>query len=388
MGKRELLLVVAFVIAGAIVYQATAPPPAPGERSFSPTRIIDNIRRGVRGNRASADLASTATFPVDGAVTNLEVTWPKGSPTEITIIGEERADIGSELNVHSRAFDDAEAQQTAKATVLKVGPAAGGLVAMMDFPREGMQTATLTLRVPSRLQVKVDAARSRTRITNVAAVEIENGRSNTEIRQVKGRVTGNYRGGDLRVAGVGSVKFTTIGADVRLEQIAGETSMNMRAGNLRGTELGGPIDVEATGVDIELEKLQKATGMMRITSTGGSVSVKGLRTDARLDARGSGVDVVVDRAVPLAIYSEGGAAVEITPPPGGYQLDAVATDGNITVPEGTVEVTTTADGHRAAGAIKGGGPLITIRTSHASITVREIEETEKKPTTLPPVSPY
>ena len=35
MGKRELLLVVGFVIVGVVVYQVTAPPPAPGERGFS-----------------------------------------------------------------------------------------------------------------------------------------------------------------------------------------------------------------------------------------------------------------------------------------------------------------------------------------------------------------
>ena len=32
MGKRELLLVLVFVIVGAVVYQATAPPPEPGTR--------------------------------------------------------------------------------------------------------------------------------------------------------------------------------------------------------------------------------------------------------------------------------------------------------------------------------------------------------------------
>ncbi len=56
----------------------------------------------------------------------------------------------------------------------------------------------------------------------------------------------------------------------------------------------------------------------------GSVSVKGLRTEGRIDVREADVDVVVDRAAPLAIYSEGGDSVDLTPPDGGYQLDAVA----------------------------------------------------------------
>ena len=377
MGKRELLLIVVFAIAGLVVYEVTAPPPAPGERGFSPGRIIENIRRGVRGNHAQADAVTTGTHPVDAAITDIQFSWPDGSPSELTIVGEDRNDIGSELNVHSMAYDDAEAQQTAKATAFKVQPGAGRLAASMYFPREGVQTARLTLHVPSRLRVKLDGARSHTRITNVASVEFGNGRGETEIKQIKDRVAGSYRGGELRVSGAGTVKLTAIGADVRLERIAGETSMNMRGGNLKVAELGGPIDVDTTGVDVEFDNLQKTTGMMRVTSNGGSVSVKGLRSDARIDARGTDVDVILDRAAPLAIYSEGGSSVDVTPPPGGYQIDAVATDGDITVPEGTVEVTTGEREHRAAGAVKGGGPLITIRTSHASITLREREEAVK-----------
>ncbi len=361
----------AFAIAGAIVYQVTAPAPAPGERSFSPTQIIENIRRGIRGNRASAESLNTAVYPVDRAITELQISWPKGTASELTVVGEERDDISSEVKVHSNAFDDAEAQRTAKATVLQVDPAGTRLVASVQFPPEGRQTAYLTLRVPARLRLKVSAARGRTRITNVAAVDIDSGRGETEIKQVKGAVTGDYRSGDLRVSGAGSVRFTTVAADVRLEQVAGETSMKMRAGNLKAADLRGPVDLDTTAVDVELEKLEKTTGMVRITASAGSISVNGLRTEARIDARNADVDAVIERAAPLAIYSDGGSPVEITPPPGGYQLDAVASDGDVTVPGGTVEVVANGPERRATGAVKGGGPTITIRATRGSITVRE-----------------
>ncbi len=86
MGKRELLLIVAFVIVGAVVYQVTAPPPAPGERSFSLGRVIESIRREVRGNRASAEKTTTSTHPLDAGVTELRVV----ARGEITVTGEER----------------------------------------------------------------------------------------------------------------------------------------------------------------------------------------------------------------------------------------------------------------------------------------------------------
>ena len=48
------------------------------------------------------------------------------------------------------------------------------------------------------------------------------------------------------------------------------------------------------------------------------------------------MDVVVDRAAPLAIYSEGGDSVDLTPPAGGYQLDAVASNADVTVADDAV----------------------------------------------------
>ena len=65
MGKRELLLIAAFVIVGAMVYQFTAPPAAPGERRFVPGQILDHVRRAMRGNRSSAEVVTKSTYPVD-----------------------------------------------------------------------------------------------------------------------------------------------------------------------------------------------------------------------------------------------------------------------------------------------------------------------------------
>jgi hypothetical protein len=101
------------------------------------------------------------------------------------------------------------------------------------------------------------------------------------------------------------------------------------------------------------------------------VTVKGLATEARIDVRNAEVDVEAERAAPLAIYSEGGGSVEVTPAAGGYELDAVSTNGDLTLPEDTLQETTNGDEHRAAGAVHGGGPTITIRSARADITVRQ-----------------
>lgn len=367
MGKRELLLIVAFVIVGAVVYQFTAPPAAPGERSFSFSQMVDSMRRTVRGNRASAEAANTTTHPVAAGVKEFRLSLLRG---EITIVGEERDTIEAVLHVRSNGFDDGEAQRLARATVLKVTETGTTSRAVVDFPIEGRQTARIVLRVPRRLQIWVEPSSGRVDISNVAAVHLGTARGEVQLRRIAGLIGGLQRGGDLTIAGAGSIKLQTISSDARIEQVRGAVSLNMRAGELRAGDIVGPIDIQATSTDVGLEKLDTTTGLLTLTAVSGSVSIKGLRTEGRITARNADVEVVIDRAATLDISSEGGDAVEFTPPQGGYQLDVVTSDAPITLTAGMPEVETSGPERRARGPVNGGGPTISIRTTRGSITAR------------------
>jgi hypothetical protein len=367
MGKRELLLIIAFIIGGAIVYQATAPPPAPGERSFSPGRLIDDFRRHLRGNRFSAETTTVSHHAVGPAVAELKV----ARAGELTIVGEERADIEAELQVRSNGADEAEAQRLAKDTVLKVETAGSRLAASISYPEAGTQRALrLTLKIPARLLITLEGG-SPLNVSGVAGVELSSSRGEARVRNIAGKVSGTHRGGELFVTNSGSVKLTSMGTEVQLERISGETTLNIRGGELRASELAGSIEIDAEGAEITLDKIQKATGVVRIHAASRSVTVRGLSTEARIDVRNAEVDVEADRAAPLAIYSEGGGSVEVTPAAGGYEMDAVATNGDLTLPSDTLQTTTNGEEHRAAGAVHGGGPMITIRSARADITVRQ-----------------
>ena len=63
MGKRELLLVIAFAVVGVVVYQITAPPPPPGSQGFSFSTLVQHMRRGIQGNRAVAEIDRTRDCP-------------------------------------------------------------------------------------------------------------------------------------------------------------------------------------------------------------------------------------------------------------------------------------------------------------------------------------
>ena len=374
MGKRELLLIAAFVVVGVVVYHVTAPASESRGIGFSIGRIVDEIRREVRGRPASAEITASATHPLPPGVTELRVTL-QNSPVIIT--GEDRPDIASELWVRSNGVDDAEAKSLAGRAVLKVEPAGPTVTVSVNLPQEGSQRVRLELRVPAAMLVQFGPTNARIEVAGVQGVELESARGETIIKQIKGRAAITHRGGDFTVEDVGSVRLTTRGSDLRLARVSGESALEIEAGDVRASELLGPVEIEANAADITLEDLHKSRGPFRVNAVGGSVTIRGLGAEARIEGRDAEIDVVFAAAAPVAIFSTG-ERVQITPPRDGFTLDAVATGGRITIPDGIApQITSSAapgdKEQRAAGKVGGGGPSITIRATRGDIRVNARE---------------
>lgn len=136
MGKRELALILAFVVAGVLVWQVTAPKSeGPG---FSLSNLVSNARREMRGRNASAEVKTTPAIPVDASINEIRLTLSG----EVNIIGEERDDVASELTVVSNGHDEAEARQLATETRLNVSKFADSVVLAYVFPEPGSPAAS------------------------------------------------------------------------------------------------------------------------------------------------------------------------------------------------------------------------------------------------------
>jgi hypothetical protein len=373
MGKRELLLIAAFVIVGSAVYWATAPAAAPGQRGFSLATIIDHVRREVRGNQSSAEAKSTTILPIRPGLT--EVRFEVGN-APITVVGEARTDISCDLSVWSTGFDQSEAKKYAEETKLKLADAGASLVIGISYPEPAQQRATLIVRLPSSLAVRVQPNRSKLDISNVASVELVDSRGQVTVQGIKGRVAATHRGGALTIQNVGAVKLNTRGSAISLKAVAGDIVAQLQAGELRGAALGGPIEIESNGTSIYIDGLATTHKPIRVNAIGGSVLLDGIATDTRIDGRDTRIDLKIDRPAPIAVYNENDEPTRVTLPSGGFQLDAQTTDGTLTVPDGLLEVKINGNEQRASGVFKGGGPTMTLRSSRGLIEIRE-----KKPTT-------
>jgi hypothetical protein len=367
MGKRELLLIVAFVTVGVAVYYATAPAPAPGQQGFSISRIVDHLRREVRGNRSSAEVTSTTAIPLSRGVA--EVRFETGS-APLTISGEDRADVLCELHVWSSGFDEAEAKKYAGATALKTGEAGVSLVIGIKYPEPATQRAALVVRVPRSLAVRVQPSRGKIEIGDVTAVELVEARGQAAVRRVSGRVAVTHRGGALTIEDAASLKLNTRGSTVVLKNIRGEAAVQVQAGELRAESIDGPIDVESIGTRLKLDNVTGTRKPIRINAVGGSVSVSGLRTETRIDGRDTRIDAAIAEPAAISIYNEADEPMDVSLPLRGFRLDALATNGRLTVAPGMPEVTTSQDEQRSTGPVGGGGPTITLRAARGNITIK------------------
>jgi hypothetical protein len=365
MGKRELLLIVAFVFVGAVVYQVAAPA-GPARDGFSFSRMLDHLRREVRSNSAEAEYSSETVIGLNKGVTELRV----GAIAAIKIVGEARNDIGAELRVHSTGSDEEEARNLARRTTLQVNQTGSVMALTVDYPTEGRQRGDLTLRIPKRLTVRLRETRGSAELHDIGGLFLDDTRGEVIIGTINGELRGTFQGGRLRADAIDVVKLTTRRGEIEIDQVTGDATLDLSGGSLRVKAIGGKLELTANRVEVEIDAVG---GEVRANASEGSLELSGLKRETRIDGRGTEISVGLATALPLtAITNEETLAVRL-PDNAGVTIDATASRGEIRVPEtltNALRVEKTDDEQRARGAVRGGGPELSLRVTRGDIIIR------------------
>lgn len=149
--------------------------------------------------------------------------------------------------------------------------------------------------------------------------------------RVGGRADLHTSGGSITVRGVDAdADLHTSGGSINVQDARGEVTARTSGGSIRLDGVGGVVDAHTSGGSITASLTAHPTGPMSLKTSGGSVTLE-MPSDARVDvdARASGGRVRTDFAV-----------------------------------RGTTERSS------LQGAIGGGGPLLTLRSSGGSVTIR------------------
>jgi len=375
MGKRELVLVAVFLVMGIVVYQFTAPPPPPGSEGVSFGGIVQKLKREVQGARETATASSTQTRPVDAGVKLVRLNVPRNNT--LIINGTERADVSVEMQVTARGFNQAEAKAAADAAKVSIEAAGDAIAITTVWPmRQNNESGfisegTITVSLPKRLQARIEPHTGRLTIKDVAAVEVLGQRGETQIARIPGHVALNHTGGRLEIESVPSLKLTARNSNARIRGITGAVSMEATGAELQLEDIAGPLEIEARNTDLVFDAAKLVKPPFRYNGTGGVLRLSNLRTESRIDGRNVEFEVAIAAAAPITIYSTG-EDIRVTAPPGGYALDAVATEGDITSEDSSITATPgDSPDARVTANIRGGGPALTLRATRARIDIRK-----------------
>jgi DUF4097 and DUF4098 domain-containing protein YvlB len=177
--------------------------------------------------------------------------------------------------------------------------------------------------------------------------------------------------GDQTIEGTnGRVELQTGSGDVKLERLTGEIRLQTGSGNVRAHEITGPVHGGAGSGDIELE--EKGAGNIDLHTGSGNITVRGIQGAFHADA-GSG-DITAEGAMSGAweIHTGSGNVHIHLPKEAAFDADLSTSSGTLSV---DAPLTMTVQGRveeprkKVMGKVRGGGPLLSLRTGSGDIRV-------------------
>lgn len=367
MGKRELFIIIAFVAAGAIAYQLTAPSPKAGERGFSFSKIFGNFQRQMRANNASATLTKTGTVAIQPGVNELRLTSSRNMP--ITVTGEKRADIGYELFIQSSGPDETTARQSADKTDVSDDDLGAAQAISVSYPKEGAQSGRLTLKVPAQLLVRLEG-NGRTIVSDVHSIDLRNFSGEATLTNVSGSVSGSHRGADLSVTSAGGVNLTLANSRAKFMDIRGSITINARSGACSVAESHGSLDATVTQVDLTVTEHD---GAVKVSGENGTLRLARATGELSVDARRMPVDVTLAAATPATIITTDETLRLTLVGPPSVTIDALVNESGAVRATDIGQTPTPTPGEpqpsKFSGPVGAGGPRLVLRNTRSDIVI-------------------
>ncbi len=361
MGKREIALIAAFLLMGLLVYQFTAPDDS-SERGFSVSGIIEDIKSEIHRPRHSAEATVSTSAPVAAGIQEIAVPEFRG---KLTIVGEAREDIGTELrtavwtedrDVSNRRVKDVAPTFETSGDTIEVKVEAPG-----DVPRIRSE---LTLRVPDRLRVRAGVQSGATDIRGVAAVTLD-ARGEVVISGVRDMVAGDFWDGEVRISDAGSVRINLRRCEAEVDDIGGDVVIEASDGELGIRGARGEIHLTAIRVDATFGD---TAGSLQVNASDGRVTIDAPRASVDIEGVRTPVTIRLKQAVPVHIATTDERLTFVSPA-SGITLTAVASDGRIRSDLAAVPVETQEAIQRVHVDLGGGGPPVSLRTTRGDIEI-------------------
>jgi hypothetical protein len=178
--------------------------------------------------------------------------------------------------------------------------------------------------------------------------------------------------GDQTIEGTrGNVDLQSGSGDVKLSRLTGEIRLQTGSGNVRAREISGPVRGGAGSGDIEVE--ESGSGNIDLHTGSGNITARSIHGALRAEAGSGDITAEGTQTGDWEIRT-GSGNVHVKLPAN------AAFDANISTSSGTVDVdapiTTTVQGRvqdsrkTIVGKVRGGGPMLNLRTGSGDIQIR------------------
>jgi hypothetical protein len=206
------------------------------------------------------------------------------------------------------------------------------------------------------------------------------GSGSHRIEGVRGNVHASTGSGSIVAREIGSLSASAGSGSIDVERVDGSVRANTGSGRIHATGVSGAITAKtgsggievvqagAPAARIERGGVEAGSGDVDVSSSSGTVRVRGVRGTLRASTTSGGLHVQGEPRGDWELSAASGGVRVDVPDGSGFDLDATTSSGSIDV---GMPVAISSTGRRTLrGTVHGGGSRLRVRTSSGSIDIR------------------
>jgi hypothetical protein len=178
--------------------------------------------------------------------------------------------------------------------------------------------------------------------------------------------------GDQLIEGThGNVDVQTGSGDVKLSNLTGEVRLQTGSGDVRAREISGPVRGGAGSGDIEIE--ETGSGDVDLHTGSGNINVRGIQGAFRAEAGSGDITAEGTQTGSWEMRTGSGNVHVRVPANAAFDADISTSSGTIDIDspiEMTVQGRVNETRKQIRGKVRGGGPLLSVRTGSGDIQIQ------------------
>jgi hypothetical protein len=178
-------------------------------------------------------------------------------------------------------------------------------------------------------------------------------------------------GGGITVGDLaGKANLRTSGGSITLGKMGGAVKAHTSGGSITLAEARGPVELKTSGGNVTAGRV---TGPAELSTSGGSIKIEAAESPLRAHTSGGSVRAGINGALKdeCSLSTSGGSVRVTLDKTAAFRLEASTSGGHVDAEGLTITLEKSSrDRSRLAGAVNGGGPLLKLRSSGGSITIR------------------